>query len=1156
VIWLRWWHSIWRVMQRWPQSLVFALAVICQPCVAAVRPAMRCRARRARMTDTAARDDALDIRRNILLQAPAGSGKTTVLAQRFLAALAAVQEPEQVLAITFTRKAAAEMRERVLLALENALPATQADLQRWQELAAQVHAHARQCGWDLAELPARLRIQTIDSLAHEIARAMPLLGRVYSSLDVVDAAGPMYAEAAREALRYAEGECPQDLELLLDRLDNNRDRAEQLLAELLSWRNRWQQVLIDHRPEELAARVAASLQRITQQTLEEAQRLLGADFLAEAATLAATAARHRRNAGHAEGGSWAAWLKSDAALGAAPESLAAWQAVADLALTDKGEARKRVNVAQGFPPAEKTLKQRWESWNEAWQERSSALHALRTIKDLPPVEIDEVDRQALAALARLMLLAAMHLKLVFREHGMVDHSEVAAVARQALRGMGGPDEQSIRQTLRVHHLLVDEFQDTSPEQVDLVRDLIGGWDEGDARSLFLVGDPMQSIYLFRNSEVGLFLQIRSEGVGGVRLEARHLVRNFRSAPTLVEWATNTFGSVFPAVEDLRTSAISFLPSQAACAAVPTAGTMIWPQASADPEVEAAAIAAEIQALRAQAPQSSIAVLVQTRAVAAPVLRALAAAGIATRGVDLAMLADRSVVRDLVALGQALLNAGDRTAWLAVLRSPGCGILLADLKLLGDAAGPGPLVEVLTDASVVASLSVDGQARLARVGPLLLAAWQSRGSHDVASLVEKSWQALGGHAACQDVAELAAARQFMLALRQLQERQGRLSGAGLQALAAQLRDRSESSGDNAVEVLTIHHAKGLEWDAVFVPGLGKSGRADRAPLLRYLQLPAANADNDLLLAVHSIGESASNDPLSSYIKSLLAERQRNERVRLLYVAITRARLRLYLSGHAPWNEKEGAPVPASRSLLQLLWPAVRSEFAVLQAQPVETPGAPVSSLQVPWLRLPAEYRVAAAPSLPVVASLARAAGEAAVTPEFSWVGPLARAMGTVMHEEFERLATPAGAGDLDARLPFCAARLREQGIGQQLAQQSAAAIVGQLRVLAQEARVQWLVSVGHREAYSELKLSGVISGELRSVVIDRTFVDDGVRWIIDYKTSQHTGGGLAEFLDREMQRYAPQLRLYTTLAAQLGPEPVRAALYFPWLQQFRELDPAT
>ena len=107
----------------------------------------------------------------------------------------------------------------------------------------------------------------------------------------------------------------------------------------------------------------------------------------------------------------------------------------------------------------------------------------------------------------------------------------------------------------------------------------------------------------------------------------------------------------------------------------------------------------------------------------------------------------------------------------------------------------------------------------------------------------------------------------------------------------------------------------------------------------------------------------------------------------------------------------------------------------------------------------------------------------------------------------------------------------------------------------EERVRWLLFTPHRGAASELRLTGFVDGELRNAVIDRSFIDaDGTRWIVDYKTSQHAGGGLDEFIDRELARYAAQLRLYTQLARGLGPEPVRAALYFPWLGEFRELTP--
>ena len=108
-----------------------------------------------------------------------------------------------------------------------------------------------------------------------------------------------------------------------------------------------------------------------------------------------------------------------------------------------------------------------------------------------------------------------------------------------------------------------------------------------------------------------------------------------------------------------------------------------------------------------------------------------------------------------------------------------------------------------------------------------------------------------------------------------------------------------------------------------------------------------------------------------------------------------------------------------------------------------------------------------------------------------------------------------------------------------------------RTLADE-RGRWLLDASHRDSASELALTGRFGAEIVSVVIDRTFVDDrGVRWIVDYKTSRHEGAGLDEFLDREQDRYRPQLERYAALLRPLGPQPVRLGLYFPLLSQWRE-----
>jgi ATP-dependent exoDNAse (exonuclease V) beta subunit len=145
--------------------------------------------------------------------------------------------------------------------------------------------------------------------------------------------------------------------------------------------------------------------------------------------------------------------------------------------------------------------------------------------------------------------------------------------------------------------------------------------------------------------------------------------------------------------------------------------------------------------------------------------------------------------------------------------------------------------------------------------------------------------------------------------------------------------------------------------------------------------------------------------------------------------------------------------------------------------------------------------------------------------------------------------------LEARRAAVLELLRVHGVSERERGEAAGRTLAALKTTLGDARGRWILFGPHREAASELALTGLAGGKLRSVIIDRCFVDaEGTRWVIDYKTSRHEGGDLAGFLAQEMQRYAGQLATYLELAASLGPEPVRAALYFPLLGAFREFVP--
>ena len=260
------------------------------------------------MTDTAiaadlrAREEASDPSRSIVLQAPAGSGKTTVLTQRFLKLLATVDEPEEILAVTFTRKAAAAMRAGIL-----------------RELADTALASAKARDWDLLNHPSRLRIQTIDSFNFWIASQLPVTAKAGGTLVVDDRPEELYARAARMTLVEAENdaELAPDIELLFERLDNRWDHVEELLAQMLAERAHWLRHVVGSAPEALRARMTASLRDLTVDALVGVRAQLPADLVALLETLP-------------EVGS----------LGCGAQDLPGWQRLTAAVLTLKGAWRK------------------------------------------------------------------------------------------------------------------------------------------------------------------------------------------------------------------------------------------------------------------------------------------------------------------------------------------------------------------------------------------------------------------------------------------------------------------------------------------------------------------------------------------------------------------------------------------------------------------------------------------------------------------------------------------------------------------------------------------------------------------------------------------------------------------------------------------------
>ena len=1118
--------------------------------------------------------------RSFIVQAPAGSGKTNLLTLRYLRLLAVVERPEEIVAITFTRKAATEMRHRIVAALAAAAapPAegdTGHDLER-RRLASAALARSRARGWGLERNPARLHVQTIDGLNHWLARRLPLAARIGLSAAVVDDAGPLYAEAARRfvSLLDADGEIAPLIERLARALNHDPQLLSRLIEGMLRTRELWLPKLLRRTGGSgLRAGIDSLLESAVAVELARVAAALAGDDLQPLFALIRAAAE--------EGGKGSP-LESLAGLSELPpatvEAVPLWLALAELLLVAdrRGAIRKTVTTQQGFlaaaaGPRWAALKKRMRGLLTGLAQRPGFAAALVRVRQLPPTRLTDLQWERIDALHATLAHAVVELTALFFERNRLDHAAVAAAARDALEEDTAPTDLALSLEYRIRHLLVDEYQDTSPAQEQLLELLVRSWQPGDGHSLFCVGDPMQSIYAFREADVTLFLQAQRQGIGGVGLVPERLGQNFRSCSSIVAWVNAAFSRLLPAEDDFERGAVRYSPAIATRSDEAGAGVHIHAMIEADEEAigaELARVVAAALATGAEGKTPSIAVLVRGRPSLPPLLNALRAAGIEYRGIELESLTDRPAIRDLVALAKAMLHAGDRTAWLALLRAPWCGLSLADLHVLAAANPQLPLPVLMKDAAIGQGLSPDGAIRLARLGSTVEEAVNRRDGRTLGTWLKSAWLALAGPATVDDASDLANAELLFSALDLLELEAGsRPEGSAIDMAVAGIKASPLGSESAVVQLMTIHRAKGLEFDIVVLPDLQRGARGAERPLLYWTTVATGPGQRGIVLAGRgeSVEGDGTTDELEQWMKRLSRERARLELGRIAYVAATRARRELHLIGSANRDRSAGPDAfkkPTEDSLLGFLWPVLREDFErALAGTAMPDRGRHEVARQRPRLSAPPLRRlpIGFEPPEPAVAPRPprmRISGEAegSVRPEFDWAGAIAQAVGQVVHAELQRLARAGRpARELPIRPGAWRRTLRELGIDElHLAQAQARVELAMARIARSELAGR-LLDPAAAEAASELALTAVFDGVVHGLRIDRSFVDEtGLRWIIDWKTSSHEGGDLEAFLDNELARYAAQLSRYAQAMKRLDGRPQKVGLYFPLLDAWREL----
>ena len=913
---------------------------------------------------------ACDPRRSVVVEACAGAGKTWMLVSRIVRALLDGAEPQQILAITFTRKAAGEMRERLNQWLAEFGQADTAKRIAELRLRGCTAAEAEALAPALGALDERLlahgravEIRTFHGWFSQLLRAAPLgalegLG-LSPEPDLLEERDDLRADYTRRFLAaVADDPAARDDHAALVR-EHSRHRVEQ-----------WIESALDQR--------------------SEVERAAAAGTLAGSVPPAA-----------------ALWPEFDglATPAAALRAPALTELLAQLArdFAASGKA-KQLAAAEGIAAGLHMGDDR-EAFEAIW----SALH---TAQDTPRKQLGDRPEQALACerLARIrdaidqhdahlthtrLVSLVSHLFAAYaaakRARGLADMIDLEACAERLLANAACSGWIQQRLDARVRHLLVDEFQDTSPLQWRTLDAWLsgyagaGGGASGQAPpAVFIVGDPKQSIYRFRRADPRVFAQARDfvvHGLEGAHLTCDHTRRN---APAVLAALNAVFEQAqvqgrFDGFRAHTTSehelvgAVALRPPVPRPARTKADDNPSWRDSLTTPRVEAEealrlvearGVAAEIAALLAAGWQPKhCMVLCRRREPLAAVAQALRERGIAHAAPEQRELLAAPEVRDLVALLDALASPRHELALAQALRSPIFGADDADLAALAlaarDPATPGWRAALHAGAGA-------GRAALDRARALL-PAWADAATrlppHDLLDRIVSEGQVRERYAAAVPASERAAALAAIDAL--LGQALGLDGGryATPYGLVRALKRRAvklpppahgDDEGEGAVQLLTIHGAKGLEARAVFVvDAMARPARPAQGTLL--IDWPADAVAPRCCAFVESDSEARCPPSLRALRDDDLAGAAREE-LNGLYVAMTRAEERLAVSATVPH------PAAPAESVWQRLAGAGVAEAAAdAAAQAASPPAAAPIELRVLPEIAPAAARLRAVPA---------------------------------------------------------------------------------------------------------------------------------------------------------------------------------------------------
>lgn len=1129
---------------------------------------------------------------NATVRASAGTGKTWLLVSRLIRLLFTGAQPDGILAITFTRKAAAEMHSRLaawLLELatldDAALDEALATLH--VEPTADSRRRARTLYEGLLHAQRPLRTTTFHAFCQEILRRFPLEADVPPGFDLIEKDGELREAAWQalldEAMADRQGEVAQDVDQLL--IDcAGAHGMQHALESFLEHRGDWWALTLDAPDPAACAHERLRQALAVDENADPLAELFDASSQRALAEFRDLLALHRTqtNAAHLD-------LFADIlAPTADPDRRHA--ALRAAFLTQKGEPRAR-----------RPSKTQAKAMGEAGELRFLALHG-ELCALLARVQDALNARQTLrlhAAWYRLGQRLLAHFQRIKEEQRLLDFNDLEWRAWRLLSGADNAHWVQYKLDQRIDHLLVDEFQDTNPTQwhllLPLLREMAAGGGER-PRSVFLVGDGKQSIYRFRRAEPMLFHAAQDWLEKNLRAKTRPLHKSWRSAPAIMDCVNRLFAEggalsglldefaphethhrelwgqveLLPlieattAIEATREAAMEATMEatmeQAAPAARdaphaplhnPLRNPLLDPRAQDEEETFLAEGRQIAQTLLERVRSGTligaadkartlrygdVLILVRKRSHVHAYEQALREAGIPYLGADRGTLLQSLEIDDMVCLLKTLIAPYDRLALAQVLRSPLFACSDEDLITLAKTPGGHWFGRLQQGRFPPGSALARAQAHLGRWHALA----DALPIHDLldrifseGNLFARYESAFPVHLRARTRANLT--RFIELALEIDHGRYPSLSRflARLQTMRAQGESPDEAPPDghaDCVRLLTIHAAKGLEAPLVILADAAVSEPRDRAWQVKVDWPPDAERPHQFIL----LGKKENHD---AYTREQLERERlaaRREDANLLYVALTRARQLLYISASAP---RRGTDLGWYGALQEALAQPIVSNAMPAQAAPIRTAAPIAASARTP----------APPPALREVQPAAERSGEIAPSRSVPWAGAATgdedgRQRGVVIHRLLELLN--GGRDEAQARAAVFA-ELQGAIAAAELDDclREASGVIG-------AKALQALFRPEHyQQAWNELPIVYRERGRTVHGIIDRLLLQNDELLIIDYKTHRQAADG---DLNALAAPYRSQMDAYARGVQRLWPgKTVRRLLLFTAAQKIIE-----